>query len=355
MLNLLLLCPLLAPQGVPVTQTLVLPAVLDNTLYLANLPNISNGKGQHLFVGVNSGGSLRRACLKFDLAGALPAGSSIQSVRLEVNLSKAVLTLAKPVEAHRLLGAFGEGTSDAAGEEGGGAFATPGDSTWTLASFPSLPWQMPGGDFSPVVSSAADVFDLGFYAWPSTPQLVADAQFFLDQPQSNFGWILVGPEELSKTAMRFDSRENPLSGSRPRLVVEFLTPGSCTSAAAQQVPRLGTPPNPLALSAFGGNGPVVGQYWWAQVDHQSFATWSIADLLVVSAAATEIPTANGTLLVDLAANPLFFPSAPGLPVLLPVPAKCTLVGAQVFAQAASFGLGGEVALTNALDLVIGAP
>jgi hypothetical protein len=50
--------------------------------------------------------------------------------------------------------------------------------------------------------------------------MVEDVQGWLDTPSSNFGWILIGPED-SQSAKRFDSRENANMQSRPMLTVQY--------------------------------------------------------------------------------------------------------------------------------------
>ena len=51
--------------------------------------------------------------------------------------------------------------------------------------------------------------------------MVADVQDWLDNPANNFGWIVIGDESSSRTAKRFDSRENPTEGNRPQLTVNY--------------------------------------------------------------------------------------------------------------------------------------
>src|SRR5262245_41223057 len=106
----------------------------DNTLYKSSF-NIeaSNGAGAYLVTGDTAlpppYGDPRRAVIKFDVAGHLPAGSMITHVSLTLTMSK---TISGPqaTSLHRLLADWGEGTSVAAGPEGGGGTPTTGDATW---------------------------------------------------------------------------------------------------------------------------------------------------------------------------------------------------------------------------------
>ena len=80
---------------------------------------------------------------------------------------------------------------------------------------------MPGGDFADVASAQLPVDSLGIYTVASTPELVADAQDWVKNPETNFGWIFLGNETTNITAKRFDSSENSYVTVRPKLTVVF--------------------------------------------------------------------------------------------------------------------------------------
>jgi len=190
----------------------------DNTLYeyVPAEGDHSNGAGFHLFAGENGEGEVRRGVLAFDIAGTIPPGSTITAVSLTLNMS---MTPAGPetVELHKLLADWGEGTSHAPMGEGDGAPATPNDATWRHRFFDSVFWTTQGGDFSATVSASQSVGGTGHYTW-SSAQMVADVQSWLDNPASNFGWLVLGDETAIATAKRFDTRE---SASPPMLTIEF--------------------------------------------------------------------------------------------------------------------------------------
>ena len=50
---------------------------------------------------------------------------------------------------------------------------------------------------------------------------IADIQAWLDDPSTNFGWLVKGSEAVDRTVKRFDSRENETAGNRPVPIVEF--------------------------------------------------------------------------------------------------------------------------------------
>jgi len=194
----------------------------DNTLYQYNPSegDLSNALGFHFFTGENALGEIRRGVLAFDIAGNIPPGSTINSVSLSLNMSKAPSVTPRTVELHKLLADWGEGTSRAPGEEGTGAPATPNDATWRHRFYDMIFWTTQGGDFSATVSASQSVGPVGQYTWSST-QMVADVQSWLDNPASNFGWLVLGDESTSTTAKRFDTRE---SASPPVLTIVYTEP-----------------------------------------------------------------------------------------------------------------------------------
>jgi len=232
------------------TATLV-PAK-DNTLYESATGSLSNGAGGHFFTGRTAQSpaiSRRRAVLAFDLTGSVPPGSTVTSVSLTLNMS---LTITGPVlnEMRRVLADWGSAGSIAGSGQGGGAAAQVGDVTWLHTFFNSTAWTSPGGDFSPTVSASTTIGAVGPYTFASTPQLVADVQGFVDNPATNFGWIILGNELISGSAKRFDSRENDDPTVRPMLTIEFTPPdetcclpdGSCVNLlAADCLAADGTP------------------------------------------------------------------------------------------------------------------
>ena len=193
----------------------------DNTLYENTAGLIGNGSGQYFFTGRTGSGEIRRGVIAFDIARSIPAGSRVTNATLTLHLSREPgIGGPESIELHRVLADWGEGTSDAPANEGGGTPATPGDATWIHTFSDTGFWSSPGGDFSQTVSASQAVDAIGFYTW-SGPGLVADLQSWLDNPQDNFGWIMTGNESAPLTAKRFDTRENAETSFRPQLSVEY--------------------------------------------------------------------------------------------------------------------------------------
>jgi spore coat protein A len=228
--------------------------VKDNTLY-EYVPadgDLSNGIGDYFFAGKTGMGYIRRAVLAFDIAGSVPPGSTITSVSLTMHMSRTALSNARTVELHRLLADWGEGTSDASANEGRGAPATANDATWRHRFYDTIFWTTQGGDFSGTVSASQSVGAIGDYTW-SSAQMVTDVQSWLDNPATNFGWLVLGDESTSVTAKRFDTRE---SVSPPVLTIQYTastpTPTPTTSPTATPTPTPTPPttptPTPTATS-----------------------------------------------------------------------------------------------------------
>lgn len=99
----------------------------DNTLYQYVNAEESNGVGQYFFAGRTgqASGYLRRGLLAFDIAGAVPPGSTIESVSLRLHVSKVPNNTSRTKSLRRVLQDWGEGTSDAGTDEGGAGRQRP--------------------------------------------------------------------------------------------------------------------------------------------------------------------------------------------------------------------------------------
>ena len=85
--------------------------------------------------------------------------------------------------------------------------------------------------------------------------MVADVQQWLDNPSGNFGWILVGNETAPHLTKRFDSREDTVLTSRPKLTIVYSpsasvrpeNPGPSSFTLLQNYPN---PFNPSTVIRF---------------------------------------------------------------------------------------------------------
>jgi hypothetical protein len=206
-------------------DTITLNPFADATLFEVS-PDNSGGAAWFFNSGTTQNRTRNRALLMFDIAGALPYGSLITSVELQLEV------LRQPVDGfevsfmglHRMLRSWGEGETFA--DNGFGSPSAAGDATWNHRSSGQDEWAEPGGavdvDYSGLLSSGALVYGLGTTRFEGTADLIADVQSWLDHPESNYGWMLLCQnEDLPFTARRFGSREDP--NSAPTLRIEFVT------------------------------------------------------------------------------------------------------------------------------------
>ncbi len=220
-------------KGTPST-TVVLEPAADSSIFSEGV--LSNGGGVYLFTGLTVVGTERRALLAYDLS-AIPSGSTVQSVSLDVTVSRTI-SQTITVRMHRLLASWGEGTVDADGQEGTGAPAEAGDATWLQRRLGGDAWINPGGDFVPTESARTGLRVNGTYTY-SSGTLAEDVQLWLDDPSQNHGWILIANAAAGfGSAKRLNSRENADAATRPLLTVTFSGPVAAP-APPQQVPVAG--------------------------------------------------------------------------------------------------------------------
>lgn len=212
-------CLLLFHGNVNSQTTINIFADSDNTMFEESV-SYSNGIGSYLFTGNTVVEYKRRALIRFSgLPEFVPQCATIQSVTLTLHMSRTIAG-PQPVRIHKVLQNWGEGISNAPGEEGFGAPAESGDATWNNTYYPSDNWANPGGDFVGTASASQSVGGNGYYTW-SSAQMANDVKSWLLSPNSNFGWIIIGNEDDPTTAKRFDSKDNDSISFWPKLTVTY--------------------------------------------------------------------------------------------------------------------------------------
>ena len=185
----------------------------DNTLYEDDGGSLSNGGGQHVFVGKTGDGSLRRGLIAFNVGANLPAGATIHRAALTLNMSLGGAR-AETVGLHRVTADWGEGSLDAPGAEGAGTDAAGGDATWLNTFFDMTRWATAGGDFLETESAAVAVGSEATYTWDSSG-MAADVQAWLHNPSSNFGWVLLGNEGNRRDGQTIRQQGEPSARKSP--------------------------------------------------------------------------------------------------------------------------------------------
>jgi hypothetical protein len=231
-----LLLAALSTSAFATTVTIVPDA--DTTLQESAAANNFGGRTA-LQAGATSGATTRkRAVVSFDVGAAVPPGATIVGAHIIITATDepAIPLTSQAFELRRVLVDWREGIQ--AAQNGGAAVAT--DVTWSHRLFPNTVWNTPGGnvgvDVAATNSAAFTVGDAGAYRIESTAALVADVQAWLDRPESNYGWILLGQNEsVAQTARAFASRED--AARAPYLEIEYTTetPGFRTSITRSSV------------------------------------------------------------------------------------------------------------------------
>lgn len=193
----------------------------DNSIF-ADRPNNSNGTHNFIFSGVTVS-SLRRALVRFDLS-PIPENAVVTAVELRLLMERSGRETGEAdlYTLHRVLQAWGEGSSDSGEPGGNGAAAAPGEATWRAAAFGESTWITEGGDFiaEPSFTSVVDAENNTFAVFTSAT-MVADVQTWLNDPASNHGWILNGDDNPNRSARRFASREYAIQEQRPALHITY--------------------------------------------------------------------------------------------------------------------------------------
>jgi glucose/arabinose dehydrogenase len=222
-------------------EQVVLTPVMDTTLYEDDEGDLGNGAGEYLFfgrVGSTQLGAekLRRALVKFDLS-TIPAEAIIESVSVafEINQVPMVDPAGGLASLHRVTSSWGEGTSDANGNEGQGAAIAAGDAGWLHRFYPSSQWTTPGGDYELTPSSQAGYgLVMEELLFESSVPLRADVQTWVANPASNHGWILLGNETPAYSARRVFARES-VGSAVPLLTVDYYIPSPTDNLLLTQV------------------------------------------------------------------------------------------------------------------------
>jgi len=211
-------------------ESVVLTSVADTTL-IENAPDYNLGGALIVNAGTTQTFTRNRGLFRFDFAGRIPRGCRVAKVDfvLEVTGQPKEEQMSSSFGLHRVLQPWGEGnkSSPDPNHPGLAAPATSGEATWNHRfAFTTNIWTIPGGgatnDYVPEVSAETFVYGLGDspYRFFSTARLVADVQAWVDDPATNFGWMLIcRSEEANFTARRFASRED--TGRAPYLEIEY--------------------------------------------------------------------------------------------------------------------------------------
>ena len=197
--------------------TITLPAVQDATLFGGGDASSNTSLADPgIFVGTDGSKNPKRGLIEFNVAGNIPAGSTITSVTLQLTVGQAAgtsgnggtLSSATTISLFDESQAWGQPTNVAGSTTfsgmGHGKPAATGDATWNepfySATSPTT-WTTVGGDWTSSLTASASASSTGSPAaitW-SSAAMVTDVQNWLNTPSTNFGWLLKNSDETDAT------------------------------------------------------------------------------------------------------------------------------------------------------------
>lgn len=219
---------LLGAYPLAVTADVIQLNPVADTFIIDNFPTNNAGRSEGFTVGRDNDGTgnIRRGLIRFDLS-TVPPGSTVTSAILELTVKNVPSNgIDTEFSILRLLRDWGEGDKLAFRPGSGfrGEPATAGESSWNANLTGTENWSTPGAldDAAPTPSASTFVAGLGSYTWTNAG-VQADVQRWVDQPHTNFGWLIVCEDELTpKTARLFGSREFTPNPEPPVLTVGFV-------------------------------------------------------------------------------------------------------------------------------------
>lgn len=184
--------------------------------------------GGELVVGRVSGTEeeRRRTLVRFDLEEQLPDDALVFEASLVMYAAsfgpeRGEGTLETRV--HRLLGPWQEG-SRAVPSDADGTAPDEGDATWLDRSWPDVQWTTPGGDYSSDPSATLSIGQefpvAGLVEWTSE-SLIEDVQGWIEDPDSNHGWIILGDESAPGRTINFRNRYARSAVQHPTLKIRY--------------------------------------------------------------------------------------------------------------------------------------
>jgi uncharacterized protein (TIGR03118 family) len=197
--------------------------VTADTFINSGTPNSNAGATGWFDAGTDGVGGVRRGLFRLDLS-TIPAGSTVTSAVVQLTVVKVPGNgpVNSTFDLFRLQASWNEGNKSG----NNGSTASTGEATWNARMQGTANWTTPGAKNNAVAAaSASTAVSSAFntkYSW-SGSGVVADVQFWVDNPSQNFGWLLTSRSESSRRSVRgFASRQS--GGNVGTLVVNYTPP-----------------------------------------------------------------------------------------------------------------------------------
>ena len=185
-------------------DTVNLTPVADTTISENNSASTEAMSG-HMIVGhLQLANAMSRGLLRFELT-SLPSGAVVNSATLTVTVTISA-SAADTHALHRMTAPWDEATAN-----------------WILSGFDE--WMNGGGDYQSSPDATLSIAGAGDYTFLSTPGLVSSVQAWVDNTNSNHGWVLRSQSEASgRNGRRFSTREESPSLPVTTLTVDYTIP-----------------------------------------------------------------------------------------------------------------------------------
>ncbi|PLX83220.1 MAG: hypothetical protein C0617_11835 [Desulfuromonas sp.] len=189
------------------------PIAGQDTYLFDGQPSINFGTGDRVYVS-GKFNRMHHGLLRFDLSG-IPAGATIDSAILELNLEGISSTNTGTVSVHRLTRSWSESQA-----------------TWSIYSTAAF-WTSPGGDYdpTPVATTGIDIAALGPRQWDVTPLVEA----WVSGSENNNGLLLTASSEIDSA--KFTSSDGVVDTARPKLAITYSCPCG-TDCSAPPPPKI---------------------------------------------------------------------------------------------------------------------
>lgn len=199
------------------------PADADAVIYETG--DVANGRGQQLLVSARPSDPARRTLIRFPVDQVLPEGALIAGSRLCFSVSQA-LEETLSIELHRITKAWNEGPTAVSGDERSGVMASNVDVTWFhTGTGAGDSWETPGGDFAVDAESVQEIMETAGRVCLENSggdgNMNTTVQSWFDNPEGNFGWILLSLDAGSYALRGFYSSDSADQSMHPVLELTY--------------------------------------------------------------------------------------------------------------------------------------
>jgi hypothetical protein len=177
-------------------------------------PNNNNGGASEIYIGNDFENESLRGLVRFNVTGSLSTRAIVTAA--SVTMYTGTLSGSPPVAAtvslYRVVVPWGQGTgvgADVTGDFTQGQPCSAGGATWNQPQCAASSWSFASWSASASVPATSS----SLVTWNSTAGLISDVQGWLDNPASNYGWLLLSSTETTYDSMQPFTKSGQLTFS----------------------------------------------------------------------------------------------------------------------------------------------